>query len=407
MKIIPMPADKGYGFTTFRPIDKDSNPYIDAYRYEQVGIYHNYHFTDSAWIWPESVDFPRDWVIDAFSPNVNKKLHVGHLRQLVLAASLSALLPCKFVSLRGYSQGVMEGAIEDLQQWHWLAGYHPHEVLIDIKLDGSHLPMVDGTGLYEGCKLWAEKPIEGVPVVLKKSDGSTTYAYHELAFKKAVNPTHYVTGVEQIYHFKSLGLADKHYPMGLVMLAEHGKIKSRYHGREAKTLAAQWMLDTLTEQIGEAKEPKLLAWNILAWNLLSHKRTQGVKYDPVEWSKVSAPGLYITYTYARANKALNQPELQSWFGQAGSTEKAEFSELDIALLGMSAYSSYYLQKAIDEFDPCPITHYTLELAKLISKAYDTEKLKGGRNSFIHAFSIATMTLGQMMRTLSMKIVLEI
>jgi arginyl-tRNA synthetase len=69
------------------------------------------------------------------------------------------------------------------------------------------------------------------PCVIRRSDGTPTYAYHDLAFAKMVSPDFYVTGMEQKEHFHTLGLGQKHLPMGLVLDSATGKkLKSRNRG---------------------------------------------------------------------------------------------------------------------------------------------------------------------------------
>lgn len=105
----PMPLKFGVGFTSPEPIEltkfgvgsENLKQVPIGFRHEHVGqYYHNYHCTKEGWLWPfEYSNDPwvaQSWkpiyVIDGFSPNLNKQLHVGHLRNLALAASLKDIL---------------------------------------------------------------------------------------------------------------------------------------------------------------------------------------------------------------------------------------------------------------------------------------------------------------------------
>ncbi len=108
MNIHPLPKDQGVGFFSLEPV-----PDVEGYRYEQVGRYHNYYFTKENNDWPKSFDFnPNDYRIDGFSPNLNKTLHIGHLRNLALAVSLSRITEGEVVSLLGASLGILDEVIE-------------------------------------------------------------------------------------------------------------------------------------------------------------------------------------------------------------------------------------------------------------------------------------------------------
>jgi arginyl-tRNA synthetase len=142
------------------------------------------------------------------------------------------------------------------------------------------------------------------------------YAFHDLAFAKLVGPTHYITGAEQKEHFASLGLGDKHLPMGLVLGSDGKKLKSRAskEGVPADSPKAEAIMEEVMENLEDScPDKRKLAWNVLAWNFLTVARTQNVKYNPADWTKADAPGLYITYTFARVKKAAR--------GKAGITSR--------------------------------------------------------------------------------------
>jgi hypothetical protein len=95
VNIEPLPPHLGVGFCMrAEPI---APKMFDGYRFEQVGPFYNYHFTKERFSWPFApVEYP-SVTLDGFSPNLNKRLHVGHLRNLVLASSLRNILGAKAV----------------------------------------------------------------------------------------------------------------------------------------------------------------------------------------------------------------------------------------------------------------------------------------------------------------------
>lgn len=376
MNIHPIPEGKGSGFTSSEPLPDAS---VHGYDYLPVGRYHNYHFTATNYLWPVEVSTPTNLIIDGFSPNLNKLLHVGHLRNLALSKSLSSILTgSKFVAFLGCSLGIKEGAEKELWGWFDFLNYHP-EIHRDTDVCAKHpVEGVQGEGEYVGCIIW---PGKKHPVVLRRSDGRTTYAYHDLSFVKAVGPTHYITGSEQFEHFANLGLEEKHLPMGLVLDPKTGK---KMKSRDGNALDAAAALQLVIDRLQETPHAKELAWNILAWNFLRVNRSKDVAFDVEQWTGPEAPGLYVTYTLARLLSALEDLHIPF---------STEYSSDDVMLLGECQYLNYYLQKAINTLDPSPIANYAHTLAKKLNLAYHRERINGGRVAFqnVIAFSVATLT----------------
>ena len=322
--IRPIPVGYGVGFCSQEQLPE----FATKYREEQVGRFWNYYVTEDCQEWPEEIGQAGPFIIDGFSPNLNKSLHVGHLRQLALAKSLQAILsqtvkPSRrlseqstFVALLGASQGVFKYAVDELNHWFDFVEYHPtlhYDVLMPRDQEivprykknmpiNSVFPMTDFNGnpfptVEESCEVW-DGP--NGPVVVVRSDGRPLYAFQDIAFAKTVGPTHYITGVEQKEHFQNLGLENKHLPMGLVLGEDGKKMKSR----TGDSVTAKEVLQQIITQFELTPDPERLAWNVLAWNFLHVSRSQNVKFSPKEWTKPESPGMYITYTYARLKSAL-------------------------------------------------------------------------------------------------------
>lgn len=381
-----------------------------GYRHEIIPngavTYHNYHFTPTHFDWPEQVG-PVNERFDGFSPNLNKDLHIGHLRNLVVGSSLVKVTVTKErpVAMLGASLGVVEGALQKLQEWYKLAKYSP-DIYMDVDLipqDYDYKEFADGVYAeieesmmkvrdHRGCKVTHGPD----PVIVRKANGQATYAMHDLKFAEKVKPTKYVTAGEQSAHFNSIGLGDKHLPMGIVLGADGKKMRSRTGDAFLATDALKLIQDSLRD--GSATE---LAWNVLAWNFLSVSRSQNVTFDPMLWANPDSGGLYITYTFARVRSALKA---------AGVEDPHPFEPLpdynevtDLPLLALSSYFSFYLRRARSDFDSCPIANYALSLAKKLGQAMELQRVIGGQRGFQCALWEANNTLRHCMELLTMNV----
>lgn len=407
-----LPENIGFGFTTKEPI---ANKFHE-YRHEEVGIYHNYHFTNHCTHLPIIVTAPTGLLIDGFSPNMNKDLHIGHLRNLAVAVSLQNLLTGyygqnfqlvnnHFVALLGCSLGVKSKSLADFDKWCKFVGYSP-KIYYDVALPQDLIETFEGD---EGQQLW-HGPEEDVIVI--RSDGRPLYSFYDLAFSQYVKPTNYITGNEQIEHFKALGLGDKHLSMGLVLGADGKKIKSR-DGNALSADEALAMVKANVRDVDDGLKEKL-AWNVLAWNFLSSRRKSDIRFNPEEWAKTSAPGMFISYTYARLQSALKQVrrevhgyDINGNYSDMLITDEQWRTETDVALLGMCSYYEFYLQQSIDRMDAAPLANYLNDLCRFVSKIYEQQSIKNGTMEFVEAIEDVVSTIEQCMKKLGMFVIEEI
>src|SRR5262249_40764135 len=142
--------------------------------------FHNYHFTAANYKLPPLPAAPaKPIILEGFAPNLNKQLHVGHLKNLALANALSRILqPCHAMAMLGASQSVLPGALEELHALFNFVGYQP-QVHFDTSLPAGLVATKPGTGEYAGCWVW-QGPLG--PVVILKADGTPTYPSHDLAY---------------------------------------------------------------------------------------------------------------------------------------------------------------------------------------------------------------------------------
>jgi len=384
--IIPLPPNIGFGFTSPTPLNQSQ---VVGMRYETVGRFHNYHATPENWYWPEPWK-PKELTIDGFSPNLNKSLHCGHLKNLAVARALSGLLcskPGKPVAMLGAAAGVQPDALASYHAWCKLADYNP-TVYFDNQLPEPKVTLTQGTGEYEGCKMYND-------VVIYRSNGLPTYAAHDLAFAQIAHPDIYLTGVEQKAHFTSLGLGDKHVPLGLVLGEDGKKMRSsiKREGDEANALSAKELFELVLDCMEPSPEPEKLAWNILAWQFNSTQIATNTKFIPKQWAKPEAPGLYISYTLARIGKALEA---------AGAVDKPmAVEECDIKLLAQSQYLHYHINKAQNEFETHYVATYAHTLAKTLSSLYAARSISHGSASYKWSILCGYQSLESAMRLIGM------
>jgi arginyl-tRNA synthetase len=410
----PMPLTQGFGF--FSPTGPLPENMVKGYRHEVVGRFNNYHVTPQAWKWPAQ---PYSWIsdklqiIDAFSPNIDKDsyLHVGHLRQLILATSLQRLMPQTrtiFVALLGASRGVRKHCMKEFKHWTNFTGYKP-EVYYDVLMPVDVVPTRPANpgefDIHEDPfgtpEVW-DGPFG--PVLVKRSDGRTLYAYHDLVFAEEVKPTHYITDHGQREHFKVLGLLDKHLPMGLVLgqdaeTQKWTKLKTR--SGDAMTLVEALL--AVQSRLLDTDHPEQLAWNVLAWNFLHVSRGNDVKFEVEKWTNPDSPGLYITYTWARINKALKVQsaleyelwEIEQFMG--GS----DFHQIDLEILSLADQHHYWRLQAWKNIDPTTLAGFAHDLARKLGTVYHQERIDGGRQALRLALLYANTVLKKVMVWLGM------
>lgn len=388
--IRPIPLDKGVGFFHLDRDQLDIDP--SGYDHQVQGRYHNYHFTPQNYQWPVPFkDYPDAKIVDGFSPNLNKSLHIGHLRNLAIANAFHKMAPpwWRFVAILGTSLGVFKKAQQELDRWFDFLAYHPechYDALMPC--DPEIVPRKPGTGDKEGTEVHVTA--DGREIVLFRTNKTPTYSLYDLAFAANVKPDYYITGSEQVEHFRDLGLGDKHLPMGLVL----GTDKKKLASRRGDALTATEAMDAVKERFDETRDPDKLAWNVLAWNFLHVNRHHNLVFDPDKWTTPDSPGMYITYTYARMRSALN--------GTACESESdAELTNLDVRIMGAAQYAHYWQAKTLEALDTAPFANYVHELCRVLGDAYHRERIKDGRPGFVYACKDATGWLGWCMQRLGM------
>ena len=239
--------------------------------------------------------------VDGFSPNLNKKLHIGHFSNLVIAKAFQKMnLGKEFISILGdtLSGDVSKNdAYNVFKRYCAQFDYQVDTILMASEESYTGNLLQDGTGKYEGTKIFdvGEDKVVGI-----KSDGSTSYFYQDVALATKLNaPTLYLTGSEQENHFKMLKelFPDiEHVGLGLVTVS--GKKMASRHGNVI------YISDVISYLMREFNDDIELCYNVFAGQILKSAPTvnKKINMDLISNHKTS-PGLYLSYTMARMNSA--------------------------------------------------------------------------------------------------------
>lgn len=224
--------------------------------------------------------------MDGFSPNLNKRLHIGHFSNLVYASAFKNMGICtKSIAIYG---DTLSGTDLDNTEYNKFMysindEYFASKQIVDTESNPSLL--VDGIGDYINTKCFKLSTEDNSSeindtLVGIKSDGSTSYFYQDVALVQKLNgSTLYLTGKEQSNHFKQLksviGLEDystniNHIGLGLISL--QGEKMSSRKGNVI-------YMDDLLAMVNEEFDNTELAYNVLAGFILMSNPTKDLKIN--------------------------------------------------------------------------------------------------------------------------------
>lgn len=236
------------------------------------------------------------------------------------------------------------------------------------------------------------------PLMVAKSNGSTTYATRDLAavvyrartydFDKCI----YVVGSEQILHFKQvfevakyLDLDQKytngliHVPYGMVRLKT-----GRMSTREGTLIKLEDILNeaiTRAKAIIEQKNPNLegkeeIAKKVGIGAVIFNDLSNNIIKDEVfDWDIMlnfqGETGPYIQYMYVRTKSILEKENYTM------NKELVDIAELEKN--GMEVVKQLYkfeetIKQAVDKNEPSIISRYLIEISKLYSSFYNDNKI---------------------------------
>lgn len=262
----------------------------------QSGPYNNFILPDNLYFKDLFISEEQFKYVDAFSPNLNKKLHFGHFANLIIAKYIQKMqIGEKFISVLGDTLNgkvKKEEAFADFKYYCNLFDYNVDKIFYASEQKIDETLLLDGEGDYKGTKIFK---IKGQPLVGKKSDGQTSYFYQDVSVAYQLNDkTLYITGFEQNGHFENLKVLFpkiKHIGMGLVTL--DGKKMSSSEGNVI-------FIEDYINQMKNIFEDEKLIYNITAGTILSSAINSVKQINTQDIQNVKkSPGLYISYTQAK------------------------------------------------------------------------------------------------------------
>jgi len=234
--------------------------------------------------------------------------------------------------------------------------------------------------------------------ILLRSDGTSVYITQDIALAKIkdeefkLKGSIYVTGNEQIYHFKVLFEILKrlkfkfsnnlhHLYHGMVEVPE-GKLKSR----EGKTVDADYIIAqtnnlaieelkkryTLPHKVYEERGLKI-ALSAIKYNLLKTDIMKNLLFNPSEAISFEGDtGPYLQYSYARASSILKK---------AGLPKKLEINLLpaEVQLIKKLDKFPETVDNAASSLNPSLVANYALQLAHSFNEFYHSCPVIGDEN----------------------------
>ncbi len=265
---------------------------------------------------------------------------------------------------------------------------------------------------------------ETAPCIIRKSNGSTTYATRDLAailyrartynYDKAI----YVTSYEQILHFKQvftvaqlLGLEEKyikgleHVPYGMVRL-DSGKMSTR-EGTIVKLEDLLIEAISRARKIIEEKNPQLpnkdeiakrVGLGAVIFNDLSNNR---MKDEIFNWDEVlnfqGETGPYIQYIYVRTKSVLEKagnPELNC--SKINFEYIKDKDTMQIAKL-LYQFKNILIQVTEKE-EPSILSRYLIDLSQAYSSFYNNNKVLVEEEEIRNARLYVTKVVGEVLKT---------
>jgi arginyl-tRNA synthetase len=355
IKITP---DKfGFNFCQFGDLTTSIKDWCDYWNFktEKVGAFTNIIITDDIDLF-ECFDIPESYeLVDGFSPNLNKQLHVGHLSNLVLANAFQKLkIGKKFIAILGDTlksgDTKKEIALELYKNWCKDFNYNIDDIYFASEMELKDISiLIDGEESYQGTKVFdvGDEKVVGI-----KSDGSTSYFYQDVALAQHLNKsTLYLTGFEQDEHFKNLNKLFPHVShlgLGLVML--DGKKMSSSEGNVI------YLNDLVSDLKGKFNNDIKLVYNILAGQILNSKPNQikSINSSLIDNPKLSL-GLYLSYTMAHIKSCGVETKSISNY----NSKKLQFAHI----------------KSIENLNPSVLFKELVDHSKEINKHYEKMYIK--------------------------------
>ncbi len=233
------------------------------------------------------------------------------------------------------------------------------------------------------------------PCIILKSNGSTIYATRDLAailyrartynFKKAI----YITGSEQILHFKQVFaaakyLVDEKYQRGLIHIP-YGMIRLKTGKMSTREGNVIYVDDLIKDAISKSKNiireknselenlddtAKIIGVGALIFNYLKTNKQKDIIFDLDETLRFDGEtGPYVQYTYVRTKSIIEKSDVNiDTLCNADYTYLKETPEVNL-LKQIEKYEEV-LKKAMEECEPAHVARYLIDISTLFSRFYN-------------------------------------
>ncbi len=259
-------------------------------------------------------------------------------------------------------------------------------------------------------------------VIVRKSDGNTTYATKDLALagrkftQFAVEKSIYVVASEQNLHFKQvfrtlekMGFAQAkncfHLSYGMVVLPD-GKMSSR----KGNTITFSDLREKLSAELdknlekyrGEWPEEEIdrirqrLAVGAIRYGMICSDPVKDIVFDLQDWLSFEGnTGPYLMYSYARTQSILRKAQEQNL-----SPSESDLTELrtpeERELLRFLNDLNPVILASCEQNKPSLLCHHLFDMCKVYNRLLannsvlraETEQLRGARLALLDAFSHA-------------------
>ncbi len=251
------------------------------------------------------------------------------------------------------------------------------------------------------------------PCIVLKSNGSTIYATRDLAaiiyraktydFEKAI----YVTGSEQILHFKQVFevakyLVEEKYQKGLVHVP-YGLVRLKTGKMSSREGTVIYIKDLINDAINKSKEilinknkevediellSKQIGVGALVFNYLKSNKLKDILFDLDETLRFDGEtGPYIQYTYVRTKSILEKSGYVESDFENIKLDLLTNSE-EIELVKKLGEFENIIKRAAQDFEPSIIAKYLIDISSLFSKFYNNIKVLETNNEDLKKARVA-------------------
>ena len=251
------------------------------------------------------------------------------------------------------------------------------------------------------------------PCIVLKSNGSTIYATRDLAaiiyraktydFEKAI----YVTGSEQILHFKQVFevakyLVEEKYQKGLVHVP-YGLVRLKTGRMSSREGTVIYIKDLINDAINKSKEilinknkevediellSKQIGVGALVFNYLKSNKLKDILFDLDETLRFDGEtGPYIQYTYVRTKSILEKSGYVESDFENIKLDLLTNSE-EIELVKKLGEFENIIKRAAQDFEPSIIAKYLIDISSLFSKFYNNIKVLETNNEDLKKARVA-------------------